>query len=128
MTTTPSEKWTNSILIYKKKCQQISKISKSIRYVGAINEYGRTLTGAIQSGIKPFLKADQVKKEFFIISTLISLRNEESKVIGGLDYIVLKHKKVIIVVLQEKKITYYISIDVKENNVEKIISKIKKII
>ncbi len=128
MTKTPSQKWNESILIHKKNCQQVTKISKSIRYVGVINQFGRTLTGLIQPGTKPSLKAEQVKNEFFIISNLITLRNDQTTAFGELDYIILKHKKVIIVAFQQKKNTYYVSIDSDVKDLEKIILKIKKLI
>ena len=128
MTKTPSQKWNDVIQIHKKNCQKITKISKSIRYVGVINMFGRTLTGVIQPGTKPLLKSEQVKNEFFIISTLITLRNDQSKAFGDLEQLILKHKKVTIVAFQQKNITYYISIDSNIKNIEKIILKIKKII
>ena len=48
MVKTPLEKWKKSILKYKKQCQTILEISNNIRYVGVINNYGRTFTGVIQ--------------------------------------------------------------------------------
>ena len=68
MAKTPEQKWTESIQGYRKKCQQVLNLSKSIRYVGVINKYGRTLTGIIRPGIKPLLKSEDAKNEFFIIS------------------------------------------------------------
>ena len=38
-----------------------------------INNYGRTLTGVINPNLKPLLKSEEVKHEFFIISTLFSI-------------------------------------------------------
>ena len=128
MDKTPAEKWKKTITKYRKQCQKIIDVSKSIRYAGVINEYGRTLTGIIQPKIKPFLKSEQVKNEFFIISTLMSLRKGLSSDVGRLEYIVLKHQKVSIVAYQKNKITYYVSIDGKETSLDKIILNIRKII
>ena len=128
MVKTPQEKWKDSIQKYKKTCQKILVISKSIRYVGAINEYGRTLTGIIRPGIKPLLKSEQAKNEFFIVSTLITLRNAQASMIGGLEHVELKHKKVLMIIIPKNKITYYISVNAKTQNIENLISKIKKII
>ncbi|MEK6964719.1 MAG: hypothetical protein AABX58_00705, partial [Thermoproteota archaeon] len=102
MVKTPEQKWTESIRDYRKKCQQILNISKSIRYVGAINEYGRTLTGIIRPGIKPLLKSEDAKNEFFIVSNLITLRNSQATVLGDLDYALLKHKKVILIIIPNR--------------------------
>lgn len=128
MVKTPQEKWKDSIQKYKKTCQKILVISKSIRYAGAINEYGRTLTGIIRPGIKPLLKSEQAKNEFFIVSTLITLRNAQASMIGDLEHVELKHKKVLMIIIPKNKITYYISVNAKTQNIENLISKIKKII
>ena len=128
MAKTPEQKWKDTITKYKKQCQKIMGVSKSIRYAGVINEFGRTLTGTVRPGTKPLLKSEQVKNEFFIISTLMTLRKEPSNAIGKLDYVVLKHVKVSILAYQKNNITYYVSIDAKEKGLDKIIPKIKKLI
>ena len=128
MQKTPTDKWQNTIINYKKQCQNILKLSNNIRYAGVINAYGRTLTGVIKPNLKPLLKSEEVKNEFFIVSTLISLRQASDNSVGKLDYILLKHSKVHIVILHKKEITFYISINPKEKNFEQLVSKIKKTI
>jgi len=128
MIKSPSDKWKNSILKYKKQCQSIIQISNNIRYVGVINNYGRTLTGVIKPNLKPLLKSEEVKQEFFIISTLFSLRKNGVNSLGKLDYIILKHSKVNVIVFQKNDITFYVSINSKEKSLDKIISLIKKTI
>ena len=128
MVKTASDKWKNTILKYKKQCQTILQISSNIRYAGVINNYGRTLTGVIKPNLKPLLKSEEVKHEFFIISTLFSLRKDNENSLGKLEHIVLKRSKVNIIVFQKKDITFYVSINSKEKSLEKIISLIKKII
>ena len=128
MTKTPTDKWQNTIINYKKQCQNILKLSNNIRYAGVINTYGRTLTGVIKPNLKPLLKSEEVKNEFFIVSTLISLRQASDNSVGKLDYILLKHSKAHIVILHKKEITFYISINPKEKNFEQLVSKIKKTI
>ena len=127
MVKTPSEKWKKNILKYKKQCQTILGVSNNIRYAGVINNYGRTLVGVMQPNLKPLLKSEDVKHEFFVTSTLLSLR-KNSNSYGKLDHILLKHSKVNILILQKNDITFYISINSKEKNLEKIISSIKKTI
>ncbi len=128
MVKTPEQKWKESVINYKKKCQKVLNVSNSIRYVGVINEYGRTLTGIIRPGEKPLLKSDQAKSEFFIISTLETLRKKSSSPLGKLDYLLLKHQKVSILVFQKNNITFYVSIESNEKNLSNIITEIKKII
>lgn len=128
MAKTPADKWKDIVVKYRKQCQNILKLSNSIRYAGVINAYGRTLTGIVKSDLKPLLKSEQVKNEFFIISTLMSLRKDTINTVGKLEHVILQHQKVTIVILQKNDITFYVSINRKEKGLEKIISSIKRII
>jgi len=128
MVKTPEQKWKESIINYRKKCQKVLNVSNSIRYAGVINEYGRTLSGIIRPGKKPLLKSDQAKNEFFIISTLNTLHKKSSSSLGKLDYLLLKHQKVSVLAFQKNNITFYVSLESNEKNLNNIITKIKKII
>ncbi|CAD6519112.1 conserved hypothetical protein [metagenome] len=128
MVNTPADAWKNKIAQYRKKCQSILQLSNSIRYVGVINAYGRTLTGIVRPDVKPLLKSEQVKNEFFIISTLMTLRRDTVSAVGKLEYVLLQHLKVSIIIFQKDDLTYYVSIDRTEKNIDKIISLIKKTI
>jgi hypothetical protein len=128
MVKTPADKWKDIVVKYRKQCQSILKISKNIRYAGVINVYGRTLAGIVNPKLKPLLKSEQVKNEFFILSTLMSLRKDTSKTVGKLEHVILQHQKVIILILQKNDITFYISINRNERGIEKLISLIKKVI
>ena len=128
MVKTPADKWNDTVIKYRKQCQNILKLSNSIRYAGVINAYGRTLTGMVKPNLKPLLKSEQVKNEFFIISTLMSLRKETVSTVGKLEHVILQHQKVTIIILQKNDVTFYVSIDRKEKNLAKIISSIKKVI
>ena len=128
MVKTPADKWKDTIVKYRKQCQSILKISKNIRYAGVVNAYGRTLTGMVKPNLKPLLKSEQVKNEFFIISTLMSLRKETVSTVGKLEHVILQHQKVAIVILQKNNVTFYVSIDRKEKGLDKILSSIKKVI
>jgi len=128
MVKTPAEKWKETIIKYRKQCQSILKISNHIRYAGVINLYGRTLTGIVNPKLKPLLKSDQIKNEFFILSTLMTLRKDSADSVGKLEHVILQHQKITVIILQKKDITYYISIERKAKNLEKIIASIKKII
>jgi len=128
MIKTPADKWKDIVVKYRKQCQNILKISTSIRYAGVINVYGRTLTGIVRPDLKPLLKSEQVKNEFFIISTLMSLRKNTASTVGKLEHVILQHQKITIVILQKNDVTYYVSINRKEKNIMNIISLIKKTI
>ena len=128
MVKTPAEIWKDKIIQYRKKCQSILQLSNTIRYAGVINAYGRTLTGIVRPNVKPMLKSEQAKNEFFIISTLITLRRDTVNALGKLDYVLLQHQKVSIVIFQKDDMTYYISIDKAEKDIDKTITSIKKIL
>jgi len=130
MTKTPNQKWVEEISAYRKKCQRILLISSSIRYVGLINEYGRTLTGIIKQGTNPLLKPGQVRNEFFLISTMLSMRSSNYSAIGDMDYAIFKHKKITLLAFRRKEGTYYISLDqnVTFDSLSEMIGKIKKLI
>ena len=126
MVETPVEKWKTIVAKYRKQCQNILKISKNIRYAGVINAYGRTLAGITRADAIPLLKSIQVQNEFFVISTLMSLRKENTDSVGRLEHIVIQHQKITIIVLQKKNVTYYVSLEKKEKDVDGIVSLIKK--
>ena len=128
MVKTPAEKWKDNIVKYRKQCQNILEISNNLRYAGIVNAYGRTLTGMIKPSLKPLLQSEDFKNELFVISTLISLRKSSISTIGKLEHVVLQHQKITIVVLQKNNVTFYVSINRKEKDLEKIISLIKKTI
>jgi len=58
----------------------------------------------------------------------MSLRKDTSTAVGKLEHLVLQHQKVTIVLLQKNDVTYYVSINRKEKDIEKIITLIKKTI
>ena len=62
MTKTKVQIWKEEIIGYRKKCQNILKLSKNIRYAGVINVFGRTLAGIIQSEVKPLIRFSRCKK------------------------------------------------------------------
>ena len=128
MVKTPAEKWKTTVINYRKKCQKILESSKNVRYAGVINQYGRTLAGIVRPDVKPLLKSEQVKNEFFILSTLMNLRKDSETSVGKLNYVLLDHQKVSIIIFQKNKITYYVSIDKTTKEVNSIISKIKNLI
>jgi len=124
---TPEQKWKDSIIQYRKDCQKILGISKSVRYAGVINEFGRTLTGIIQPGLKPLLNPENAKNEFFIISNLITLRHSQAKAFGSLDSVTIRHKNAIVVCVPNKNVVYYISINPNAKSLDEIIRKVKSV-
>jgi len=58
----------------------------------------------------------------------MNLRKDSEKSVGKLNYVLLEHAKVSIIILQKKNITFYVSIDRKSKDVSSIINQIKKLI
>ena len=130
MQKTPDQKWKEQIIQYRKKCQNIVELSKSIRYVGLINEYGTTLTGILKPGLTTLLSREAARNEFFLVSTLLTMRNKASSALGKMDHVVFRHEKITVIVFQRKEGIYYVSINKNTtlDAVNQIIIKIKKII
>ena len=130
MQKTPDQARKEQIIQYRKKCQKILEISKSIRYAGLINEYGTTLTGILKPGLTTLLSREAARNEFFLVSTLLTMRNKASLALGKMDHVVFRHEKITVIVFQRKEGIYYISINknTTPDIVVKIMMKIKKII
>jgi len=130
MQKTPDQKWKEHIIQCRKKCQSILEISKSIRYVGLVNEYGTTLTGILRPGLTTLLSRESARNEFFLVSTLLTMRNKASSALGKMDHVVFRHEKITVIAFQRKEGIYYISINknTSPDAVVKIMLKIKKII
>ena len=130
MNKTPNQRWSEEISKYRKKCQKILTISQSVRYVGLVNPYGRTLTGIIKPGTNILLKTESARNEFFLVSTLFNMRNKISSAIGNMDYAIFNHSRITVIVFQSKDGIYYISINknATPENIVKLIMKIKKIV
>lgn len=129
MQKTSNQKWINKIAHYRKKCENVLKLSKSIRYVGLINEYGTTLTGILRPGLRTLLSRESARNEFFLVSTFLTMRNKTSSSLGTLSHVILKYDKIIVIIFQRKEGIYYISINANSPEIiNQIIVKIKKVI
>ena len=124
----PAERWTEMVKDLHTKCQSIIKSSEGVRYAGAINTHGRTLTGALRPRTGALLSADNARNEFFMLSTLMGLREPYSKEIGKQDHAIIYHKKVTIILIRKRDTMFYITTDSKEKDVNEIVQKIKRLI
>ena len=123
-----SQSWMKTVAQNRKNCEKILAISKDIRYAGAFNEYGRTISGKIKSGVKPIFSPDSVRHEFFAIASMMRLRERTSKTLGDVEFISITHKKINILLFYKKGITFYITTNKKAKSNTILINKIKKII
>ena len=123
-----NQSWVKTVTKNRNKCEKILAISKDIRYAGAFNEYGRTISGKINMGVKPIFSPDSVRHEFFSIASMMRLREKTSKTLGNLEFISISHNKINIFLFYKNSITFYITINKKNKSQSILIKKIKKII
>jgi hypothetical protein len=93
-----------------------------------MNEYGKTLSGILKSGIRPLFSKENIRDEFFAISSFMKLRDKSALSIGELNYVMLNHQKILSLIFQYKKIIYYVTFEKKSMPTELLIKKIKKVI
>jgi hypothetical protein len=123
-----NDSWAKLISIHRKKCESILSVSKEIRYAGVFNEYGRTISGKIRPGVKPIFSPNAVREEFFAIASVMKLREKSAKALGDVEFILINHKKISVVLFYKKGITYYITFSSKIKLNSTLINKIKKLI
>ena len=128
MSDDPSAKWKTEIDRYAKICKQVLAISPHIRYAGAVNRYGRTLTGFLRPGATPMLGREQTKNEFFILSAIMNMRTETEEAIGNLEHILIRHEKVKVALIPTEKAWFYISIEREEEKYMNVVSEAKRVI
>ena len=114
----------------KEKCGKILSLSKRIRYVGMINDFGRTIAGKLRVGMVPLLNTEQAINDHFIEATRNNLRKAFYSVIGSPIYTLTEHEKVIMVTVPTDWGFYYITLDKETDYVEtrEIIDSVRKLI
>ena len=97
----------------KEKCRALLDLSSKIRYVGIINDFGRTLAGQLRSGTVPLFKVEEARNEFFIEATRNRLRRLFEYSIGRTEFSITVNEKVIILVIPAvaAKHLYYFTFD-----------------
>jgi hypothetical protein len=115
---------------YKQKCSNILSISPRIRYVGIINNFGRTMAGSLRKGVVPLLRPDEARNEHFIEATRNQFRKNFEKSIGRAEYTFTENEKVKILTIAGEDHFYYITMDKETpaNEVTKIIEDAKKLV
>ena len=114
----------------KEKCGKILSLSKRIRYVGMINDFGRTIAGKLRVGMVPLLNTEQAINDHFIEATRNNLRKAFYSVIGNAIYTLTEHEKVIMLTVPTEWGFYYITLDKETDYVEirEIIDSVRKLI
>ncbi len=79
----------------KEKCHNLLLLSQKIRYVGMINNFGKTIAGQLRPGLVPLLNVEQAINEHFIEATRNQLRRAFDSTLGPTTYTLTVNEKVI---------------------------------
>ena len=120
--------WAKTTSHHKDNCEKILSFSKEIRYAGAFNQYGRTISGKIRPGIRPLFSPDAVRKEFFAIASVLRLREQSTRSLGDMVFALINHKKINVLLFYKNGVTYYVTVNARIIPSSTLISKIKKLI
>ena len=120
--------WAKTTSHHKDNCEKILSFSKEIRYAGAFNQYGRTISGKIRPGIRPLFSPDAVRKEFFAIASVLRLREQSTRSLGDMVFALINHKKINVLLFYKNGVTYYATVNARIIPSSTLISKIKKLI
>ena len=111
----------------KKLCRQFLELSPKIRYVGLMNNFGRTLSGQLRKGVVPLFSPDEARDENFLEATRNQLRKRFEEAIGKTRFTITENEKVKIVTIPITRGFFYITMEKDTDNQEilKIIESIR---
>lgn len=109
-------------------CRQFLELSPKIRYVGLMNNFGRTISGQLRKGVIPLFSPGEARDENFLEATRNQLRKKFEKAIGKTIFTITENEKVKIVTIPMTRGFFYITLekDVENQEVLKIIDSIKR--
>lgn len=99
-------------------CRQILGLSPKIRYVGLMNEFGRTISGQLRKGVIPLFSPDEARDENFLEATRNQLRKKFEKAIGKTKFTITDNEKVKILTIPRLRGFYYITLEKDTENKE----------
>ena len=103
----------------KENCHNLLLLSQRIRYVGLINNFGKTVAGQLRPGLLPLLSVEQAINEHFIDATRNQLRKAFDSTLGATLYTLTVNIKVITLTFPSRSGgSYYITVDREIGNEE----------
>jgi hypothetical protein len=102
----------------KKLCRQIMGLSPQIRYVGLMNEFGRTISGQLRKDVIPLFSPDEARDENFLEATRNQMRKKFEKAIGKTNFTITENEKVKILTIPRVRGFYYITLEKDAENKE----------
>lgn len=111
----------------RKICKQFLELSPKIRYVGLMNDFGRTISGQLRKGVIPLFSPEEARDENFLEATRNQLRKKFEKAIGKTRFTITENEKVKIVTIPITRGFFYITLekDTENREILKIIESIK---
>jgi hypothetical protein len=108
-------------------CRQFLELSPKIRYVGLMNNFGRTISGQLRKDVVPLFSPDEARDENFLEATRNQLRKKFEEAIGKTKFTITENEKVKIVTIPITRGFFYITLEKDAENQEilKIIESIK---
>lgn len=108
-------------------CRQFLELSPKIRYVGLMNNFGRTISGQLRKDVVPLFSPDEARDENFLEATRNQLRKKFEEAIGKTKFTITENEKVKIVTIPITRGFFYITLEKDAENQEilKIIDSIK---
>lgn len=91
----------------KEKCHILLLLSQKVRYVGMINNFGKTIAGQLRPGLVPLLNVEQAINEHFIEATRNQLRKAFDSTLGPTLYTLTVNEKVITLTFPLQSGGYY---------------------
>lgn len=103
----------------KENCHNLLLLSQRIRYVGLMNNFGKTIAGQLRPGLLPLLSVEQAINEHFIDATRNQLRKAFDSTLGATLYTLTVNIKVITLTFPSRSGgSYYITVDREIGNEE----------
>jgi len=111
----------------KSLCRQILGLSPKIRYVGLMNDFGRTISGQLRKDVVPLFSPDEARDENFLEATRNQFRKKFEKAIGKTRFTITSNENVIILTIPRAADFYYITLEknVQYEEIQRIIDDIK---
>ena len=91
----------------KENCHKLLLLSQKVRYVGIINNFGKTISGQLRPGLAPLLNVEQAINEHFIEATRNQLRKAFDLTLGPTLYTLTVNEKVITLTFPLQSGGYY---------------------
>lgn len=108
----------------KENCHNLLLLSQKVRYVGMINNFGKTISGQLRPGLVPLLNVEQAINEHFIEATRNQLRKAFDSTLGATLYTLTVNEKVITLTFPLQSGGYYyvtLDNDISKDDLAKLI-------